>query len=824
MRRREARPGPGTAEAGGVSRGVAGADATRVSVSGSVPDLRLLLPALAAWVVLALTVGWSPHASVAGAGACVVAALVVHLVRGRSAVALTLGAVGAVLLSASGHAAVAQAGPVAELAVDRAVVRFEGVVLSEPRVVTRGDERPDLVVLTVRLDSVQARGVRSEVRTPVVVFADLAWAQVSWRAPVEGTGRLGPSDPGDAQVASLAPLGPPSADDGVGPVLGAADAVRERLRRSVDPLPPDPRGLVPGLVIGDTTLTPPELTDAMLATGMSHLSAVSGSNVAIVLGAVLLVCGAAGVPRRWRPWLAALCLVGFVVLCRPEPSVLRAGAMGLVGLFALTASRRRASLPALAATVLVLLLVDPWLSRSYGFALSTLATLGLVLLGRPWGRALARRLPARLAWLGYAVAIPVVAQVMCGPVIVLLQGSVSTVAVVANLLAAPFVAPATVLGVLAALLGTAWAPLGVLLAWSAALPAWCIAGIARTAAGVPGGTLDWPDGAVGAALLTALTVAVLVLGPGLVELTGRHRRVATVVAAALLAFWAPVPVVRDGWPPAGWLVAGCDVGQGDAFLLATGPGRAVLVDTGPDPALLDRCLDELGVQALDALVLTHYHSDHVGGVSAALDRPVEEVLVTGVRAPPRVADAVLGHLLAAQVVTREASAGQQYSWGPTGQVQADVVGPDARTAATAGANDASIVLHVVVDPDGPGPGRGLTALLTGDIEPDAAARVRRALPGVRVDVLKVAHHGSAAQDDALVRQLAAPVALIGVGADNDFGHPAPSLLRLLGNSGSTVLRTDRDGHLLVGVVGDRLWTATSRGRRPRGRFGPPALR
>ena len=241
-------------------------------------------------------------------------------------------------------------------------------------------------------------------------------------------------------------------------MAAAAERLRAGLRASVDHAPPDARGLLPGLVIGDTSRTPPDLTAAMRATGMTHLTAVSGSNVAVVTGLVLGLC----VLRRRAPAAGDQCwrwsaLAGFVVLARPEPSVVRAAVMGAIGLIGLSRSRRSAGPPVLGAAIVVVLVVDPWLARSFGFALSSLATLGLLLFTRPWGDAIGARLPPRLTGLGPALAIPVAAQAMTAPVIVLLQGSVSVVGIVANLLAAPLVPVATVAGVAAALTSVVWA-------------------------------------------------------------------------------------------------------------------------------------------------------------------------------------------------------------------------------------------------------------------------------------------------------------------------------------------------------------------------------
>lgn len=785
-------------------------------VTGRRPlDLRLLIPALVAWASLAWLIT-GPAALLAGlAGAFVALGLVVLLTlrhrRGAGLAALTALATAAVLVAGAAHGAMDRAGPVPGLAAERAVVDVRGLVLTEPRAVARPPGQPDLVVLRMRIEQVSGRGHESGVRTPVVVFADEAWAGVSWRGRVQAYGRLSPAEPGSDSMAVFAPLGPPVSLDRPGPVLAAAELARERLRAAVGPIPADARGLIPGLVIGDTSLTPPDLTEAMLVTGMTHLSAVSGSNVAIVVGAVVLCCGWLGVERRWRPPVAVVAIVLFVILCRPEPSVMRAAVMGTVALLGLTTYRRRASLPALATAVLGLLCFDPWMARSYGFALSTLATLGLVVFARPWGEAMARRLPRRLRLLGYAVSVPLAAQVTCAPVIVLLQGTVSPVAVLANLLAAPLVAPTTIAGILAAVGSMAWPPLGIACAWAGMPAAWLIGQIARWCATVPFGTIDWVPGPAGAWLLTALTVLLLVCGRWLWVTARRTPWVAAAVATLLVATSAPVPTgVRSAGE---WLVVGCDVGQGDAFLVATGPARAVLIDTGMEPGLVSDCLRRTGVGALDGLVLTHFHADHVGGLQGVLDTvPVAAAYLSPVREPAEMADRVHRQLTEAGVAAYEVRGGDRMQWG---QVHAEVVWPYRTIRSGSVANNASIVLDVRV--------REIRALFTADIEPEAARAVRARVAGEVFDVLKVAHHGSAAQDPALVRGLGARVAMIGVGADNTFGHPAHSALQLLEQSGMVVLRTDLHGDIAVVLdsAGDLAVRTARRGRRAR---GPPRRR
>jgi len=588
-------------------------------------------------------------------------------------------------------------------------------------------------------------------------------------------------------------------------VADVAERVRSGLRDAVSGLPGDARGLLPGLVIGDTSQTPQSLTDAMSATGMTHLSAVSGSNVAVVLAAAMGLCRLIGLRRRWRPPVALLVLAGFVILARPEPSVLRAAVMGVIGLMGLSASRRRMGVPALSGAVLVLLCIDPWLSRSFGFALSTLATLGLLLFARPWGQWFASFLPTPLKGLGVAIAIPIAAQAMCGPVVVLLQGSVTLIGIFANLLAAPLVAPATVMGVSVALVALVSPPLAVALGWPAAVPTLGIAWVARACADVPMGSLPWPDGAPGAFLLAFLSIGLLFMGPWLMAtIRGHPCAVAALIVLVLAVAW---PTGGLGWPSPNWRIVACDVGQGDGLVLASGPGHAVVVDAGPDPEKMDGCLARLHVEVVDAVVLSHFHADHVDGLPGVLrGRVVRQVLTSPVHEPAFQVREVQGWASAAGVPMQPLYPGDQLRWG---SVQAAVLWPARVLHEGSVPNNASVVLSVDIG--------GLRMLMLGDVEIDAARQVLLALRrdpayGEGYDVLKVAHHGSRLQDPSLLAEVRAPVALVSVGAENTYGHPARATLDLLQSAGSEVFRTDQRGDIAVARDGDGTVLVSARGR------------
>lgn len=839
-------PRPGTASFGASGppgepeTPVASSTGEAVSRAGTVADLRLAVPALLAWAVLAAVLARDVRdqaviavAALGVAGPCVAAAI--RGTRGPwRALALTLLVVAGVVGTAAGHHAARTAGPVPHLAQERGGARLEGIVHSDPRRLRADAEHPrprTTVRLLVR--TVDADGARTRVRTPVLLVgvgrAGDELARLHWWERVRLEGKLSSAEPGqDVEAVVLVTGGVETLTDS-GPGGAFTEHVRGRLREAVAPLPADAEGLVPALVLGDRSLTPPDLSDAMKATGMSHLSAVSGSNTTLVLGAVMVTLGACGCPRRWRPYLGAAALAGFVALARPDPSVLRAAVMGSVGLLGMARNRRAAGMPALGAAVIVLLLTDPWLSRSFGFTLSVLATFGLLVFARPWADALAAVLPQRLRLLADATAVALAAGVVTAPVVVLLSGSVSFVSVAANVAAAPFVAPATVAGVLAAVAASVWTPAGTLVAWVAGLPAWGIALVARAAATVPHAAMPWRSDAVGALGLAVLVVLVVLVWPRAVwsaaSLAARMgpglRRVVALVAVLVIAGaavvrWWPAPRLDD------WRFVACDVGQGDALVIATGPGRAVVVDAGPDAGPVEACLDDLEVRQVDAVVLTHYDADHVGGVAGiSRGRSVSTVLVSPVEEPRGgVADVTAwANGLGARVAPLVAGDRLRF-----GEVGATVLSPGRRIDAGSVPNNSCLVLDVDAG--------GLRLLLLGDIEREGTRAVESVLAasgdGRPVDVLKVAHHGSSNIDFGLFAGVRAPMAVISVGAGNDYGHPAPATLRMLAAAGSRVLRTDTDGQIRIGrrdsgyvvdTANDGLEEAA-----PQARQGPPPVR
>jgi competence protein ComEC len=572
-----------------------------------VEDLRLVGPALVAWgVVWAMTGGsWIPVA--------VLAVLLVAFGGAR----WVLVSIGAAVVCAGLAAAETEQGPVAELARHGGEARFE--------LVLHGDPAPTAAGVAVAAEVERLGGVR--VHTPVTVRGTgplaAAWSGLLPSTRVEVPAR---AVRGRAGGVLLLARGAPRILRGPSAVQRLAGRLRSGLRRAVEGLPQDPRGLLPGLVIGDVSGIPPDLVTAFEETDLLHLISVSGSNLSVVLVAVIGPLGRArtrerggvaawlGLPLRCTALAGAALAVGFVVLCRPGASMLRAAATGLIGLLALAVGRRAHALPALAGAVLLLVLLEPSLAHSYGFALSVFATAGRIVLGRRWTEALtARGWPHRLA---EAVACAAATQAFCAPLLVVRAARVSLLAVPCNLLAELAVGPATLLGFVTLGLAPLSLPAARLAAEVAAVPTTWIADVARYGAAVPNAQIDWPGGLWGALTLLAVLAAAVAAAPVL-------RRPLPLLALALLLLLAllrPPPVIRvlTGWPPADWDLVACDVGQGDALVVHTAPGTALVVDAGPDPRLIDDCLRSLGVTRVPLLILTHDFLGQFSSVSRLL--------------------------------------------------------------------------------------------------------------------------------------------------------------------------------------------------------------
>ncbi len=289
--------------------------------------------------------------------------------------------------------------------------------------------------------------------------------------------------------------------------LGWANGLRASFSAATASLPGYGGELLPGLAIGDTVNVSATLSADMKTSSLSHLTAVSGANCAVLIGLILLVGRAIGLRRGVRIVLASVVLVGFVVLVTPQPSVLRSAIMAVLVLAATAGGRPIGGLAVVGVTVLALLVADPWLAVEYGFALSVLATVGLMTLTAPLARRLERIVPR---WLALVIAVPLAAQLACQPVLVLLSPSLPLYGVLANALAEPASPLATVVGLVACVLLPLAPPIGHALTAVAWLPSAWIAAVAEFFADLPAARVPWPGGFAGAIILAIVTATGLV--------------------------------------------------------------------------------------------------------------------------------------------------------------------------------------------------------------------------------------------------------------------------------------------------------------------------
>jgi len=509
-------------------------------------------------------------------------------------------------------------------------------------------------------------------------------------------------------------------------------------------------GLLAGFLVGDTTGVSEVTVDAMRKAGLSHFVAVSGSNVALFLGFVAAVTLPLGIGPKRRALAGLLALPVFVVATGYEPSVVRASAMAALVLGARLVDVVLELWQVVALAIIAVLAYDPWLIRSVGFQLSVVATCG-VAAGARW--------PGPKGKVARALSITLGAQLAVAPLLVWHFGSVPLLSPLSNLVAAPIVSLAT-------LLGTA----GVAGLDVSLVPAEWLSGTVIDIAEVSAG---WPQiGWLGLA-------SVSVISPFLLRLWRRYPGpVAVAASLALVVVLFPGRASLEGGE-----VAVLDIGQGDAILVSGGGGRFALIDGGRDQALLLERLREFGIRHLDLVVMTHGDADHAGGLEALPGRiGIGRVWERGSPHTTATSDRFLELAEQFGIPIERPETGSSHRFGA---VDIRVVGPGRRFDSL---NDQSIVLVVL--------GTDRTMLLTGDIEVVGQA----ALPDLRVDVLKVPHHGAGTSDPDWLASTGAEEAVVSVGT-NDFGHPVQWVIDVLEELGAVVRRTDLEGTVVVDLGG-----------------------
>ena len=554
--------------------------------------------------------------------------------------------------------------------------------------------------------------------------------------------------------------------------------IRDSFRQAAKSVGGAGGALIPGLVIGDTSLEEQSFIVEMRRVGLSHLTAVSGANFAIIAAFLLWLSQWFFKRVRSRLIITSVILIGFIFLVRPSPSVLRASVMCAVILIAKARGVKADSVPSLGLAISFLILMDPFQAIDPGFALSVAATAGILLLAPKLELWLSERFGhEKLAQL---VAIPLAATFMCTPIILAISGLFSLVSIPANVLAEPVVAPITIIGFIAALLSPALPSVSHILLLAIKPLAQFIVWISNIASNLP--VLMLPKSYLGA------VIAIFVIA--LIKFKKWFALFILLMIATLII------VLPGSWPGSDWVVANCNVGQGDGLAINLGNSEALVIDVGPDSILMDECLQDLSIKRIPLLILSHFHADHVHGLDGLLDgRDVANVWVSNLDQPKSERDTA--YLLLGATPIHQATAGETIEFKSTkGLVKIEVLWPtksqstfEALPGDGSAINNSSIAILITIG--------NIRIFSAGDLEPQAQEALLKLKKIDPIDIYKVSHHGSSYQFLPLMSALHPKIALISVGAENSYGHPAPSTVTALELLGAKTLRTDQDGAISV---------------------------
>ncbi|MBE2219924.1 MAG: DNA internalization-related competence protein ComEC/Rec2 [Anaerolineae bacterium] len=606
------------------------------------------------------------------------------------------------------------------------------------------------------------------------------------------------------------------AEDQGNPIFQAIFTVKDHAQETINLLIAEPEAsLLSGILLGHDNGIPPDLAEDFRTTGMTHIIAISGFNIAII---IVILVGIADpfFSRRTAVAIAIVGIVFYTILVGADASVVRAAIMGSI--FLITSrwlGRPNFAYASLFFTGFLMTLANPYTLWDVGFQLSFAATLGLMLYADPftqWTRRRLSRITDRkltnqiMGVLSEAVLLTLAAQILTLPLMVGYFGQLSLISLLANAFILPIQPGVMLWGGLATILGMVWLPLGQLFAWIAWLFLAATIGMVEAFASVPWASVPVEVSEMGMVVMFAVIGGITWFA----RQTGARRREVmavlqqnfgqkTAVFISIIAF-----ILVFNWhqsQPDGLLhVAFLDVGQGDAIFIQTPTGRQILVDGGFFPSVLN---NQLGRQMpfwdhhLDMLVATHPDADHVAGLVELFDRYTIDQLITdgGEMGDSEIYDALLLAAKENEAVLHVAQAGEVIEIGDG--VRLEIVHPGAHFA-TEDRNDNSVSIRLVYG--------DFSLLLTGDAEePAEQAMLAQARP-LNSLVFKAGHHGSRTSSSMPFLEVVQPqIIIVSAGVDNRFGHPHPEVLARAQAIGATVLRTDELGTIEVTTDGQTMW-------------------
>lgn len=595
------------------------------------------------------------------------------------------------------------------------------------------------------------------------------------------TVKLSPAEPDRRYLAFAECLDEPQKIESATNIQNIAGTFRKSLSSlTYETNPSDAAALLPGLVVGDNSAQSDALVNNLRISGLGHLTAVSGANVAILLLFVQFLLQRTYLSDKWRFTILILVLIAFVIVARPSASVVRAAMMASITLVYWLKGMQKLSEGILFLAVIVLIVVDPWLAVSWGLALSAAATLGLIVLPRYWGVDEKSNLLLKLSSTALAASLATL------PILFLMGSPITFATLPANILAEILIGPATILGLIAPLINLL-PGLGVFASILANLAVGVAALIVGIAAYFSHSVFAIPIISFKGFLLIALSL----LG---FKFRKRKFLVLLLAGAIAITFFA-ADRISSRWQIKDWEIAVCDIGQGDATLIRTAEHSAMLVDSGPDSEAMKECLKLYEVETIDLFVASHFHADHVAGILALNGNLKPKRVITALLNSPD-SGVELVEKIVAPVPRENGYLGMSGSFDDskyqvTWQVLAPL-NPLTEISDDDGSliNNNSVVLQVNTNHH--------QVLLTGDIEIDGQSNLMYSIGQLDVDLVKVPHHGSAYQSPDFAKWVSAGVAWISVGEGNNYGHPNANTILTYQSAGSIVLTTLDCGYISFG--------------------------
>lgn len=636
--------------------------------------------------------------------------------------------------------------------------------------------------------------------------------------------------------------------------LRTIDGFRQKIGRLTDKLyPGGDAGYMKGLIVGITEEVDPSQYDQFSRLGLTHVLAISGLHVGVVVFVLLRLAALCRLTRERSIDVAFAAMPFYMAVTGASPSASRACLMAMIALALARRNRLKDGLHLLAAAGMAMVVWDPRVVENVSFQLSFAVTAGLLLFTADAGRLLQG---VRPKFVRDALAVGLTAQVVSFPLTIYYFHSIHLLSLPANLVIVPLVSFAVLpLGMASIALGAMWLPLGM-------MPA----ALASYANRATFSAVDWLNQAESLRMSwpqpprawVALAYVLIALSAWLLRRRQARKseneadfldadRTAPLTQAsvpfrpimragagmmALLLLWGGWWLwgYRPAWLDRHAYVQFLDVGQGDSMLVRTGTGKHVLIDAGGtvrfrkpgdewrerrDPYEVGRklivpLLRQRGVRGLDALVLTHLDADHIGGAEAVLrDVPVGAIVWNGTWKANALTERLFRAAEARGIPVYAARGGERWALDPSASLE--VLYPLDGDATAEGAsspaplpeldeqNELSVVLRVTL--------YGRTFLLTGDLEAPGERRIvaeqmsrsegaQLLLAPPAVDVMKAAHHGSKTSTSAEWLAWWHPAdTVISVGRNNLYGHPHPSVVKRIAAEGSLLLRTDEDGEI-----------------------------